>query len=204
MLDDWLEEGFEFFERKEEAKACDRWWKVWQCMKRRFSPSMRTPAAAETILLQQGYYFDGWFPDLIQSLLGAAIRQPSYAEMGVQFCEDMLAQFPDEELPIRLNLMSDLAWFHDLAGRFQEGRRQLLEAIRDYPDYAVTYARLADIVQWHAEDSGPFEEDDDAIEYLKEARDLLEQALARSIKDAEFFELEKALNEIRTRLSYVE
>jgi hypothetical protein len=204
MMDDWLEEGFYLFEQKEEAKACDLWWKVWQSMKPCLAPSMRTADDAEVILLKGSYCFEGWFPDLIQCLLCAAISQRSYAEKGVQLCEDLLAQFPDEDLPTRLHLMTDLAEFHELAGRFQEGRRRLLQLIRDYPDYGLTYSRLAAIVQWHAEDSDPFEEDDDPIEYLKEARDLLEQALVRSVKDAEFFELEKALNEIRTRLSYVE
>jgi hypothetical protein len=203
MLDDWLEEGFDFMEQKKDEEACDRWWKVWQSMKPRLSPSMRKADDAEVILLEGAYYFEGWFPDFIRALLCAGIGKPSYGEKGVQFCEDMLAQFPGEDLPTRLNLMTDLAEFHDLAGRFQEGRTLLLQLIRDYPDYGIAYARLAHLAQWRAENSGPFEEDD-PFDYLKEARNLLEEALARPVKDAEYWELEKALGEVRTRLSYAE
>ncbi len=66
----------------------------------------------------------------------------------------------------------------------------LLELIRDHPDRASGYVRLADLLGYGpTPNSGPIDRE--------RARELLEQALARPVTDAAHYDLEKRIVELR-------
>ena len=76
-----------------------------------------------------------------------------------------------------MNFRADLGEFHFLAGAPAAGERVLLELIRDHPDRAIGYARLADLFgRGSAPDGTSLDRERD--------RELLEQALAWPVTDA--------------------
>lgn len=125
------------------------------------------------------------------SLHNAALDEARYADTGVRLCEHVLRQFPDESELFRLNFRADLGEFYYLAGRGEDGERALLDLIRDHPDRAAGYARLADIL---ANGARP----EDGSLHPHRAQKLLQEALDRPVVDAADYDLEARLNEIRS------
>jgi len=140
--------------------------------------------------------FDGtqnlfnWVQDFALELHNAAVAERRYAETGVRLCQEVLAQFRDEDELFVLNFRADLGEFHFLAAQHKDGERVLLELIRDHPGRAAGYARLADILGY-----GPTP-NSEPIDLLR-AQELIERALARPVNDAAQYDLETRLADLR-------
>jgi hypothetical protein len=188
MLDDGMQKGYRFMMSGNAAQACDRWSEVWEVIRPRLRPDMRTCDSASVVFAGTQVLFD-WLQDFALELHNAALDDARYADTGVQLCEGVLSQFPDESELFCLNFRADLGEFYYLAGRPQEGERVLLDLIHDHPDRAAGYARLSDILANGARpDDGSLDTD--------RAQKLLEDALARPVTDAADYDLEARLNDI--------
>ena len=192
MLDDWMQEGYDFMMDGKPAQACDRWLATWEMIRRCLEPSMRTCGEASSVFTGSQCLFN-WVQDLGIELHNAAIHAPRYAADGVQFCEDILAQFVDEDDLFQRNFRTDLGLFHFLAGCSDDGEEVLLSVIRDYPDSAVGYVRLAELL------GEGVRRDDKPIDPQR-ARRLLEDAIARPVKDAADYDLELRLQDLRATI----
>lgn len=189
MLDDRMQEGYRLASEGQKAKACDGWWEVWQTIRSRLHPEMRTVQDAEVV-------FDGtqclynWVQDFALELHNTALEERRYAKIGVQLCEEVIAHFPDEGELFLINFRAELGEFHFLAGENAEGERVLLELIRDHPDRAAGYVRLVDVLGYSpTSDREPTDR--------KRAQELLKQALARPVIDAADYDLETRLGDLR-------
>jgi len=189
MLDDWMQEGYRLMMDGNGPQACDRWSAVWEVIRSRLRPDMRTCDDARAIFDGTQLLFN-WVQDFALELHNAALDNACYADLGVQLCEDVLQQFPGESELFLLNFRADLGEFYYLARRDEQGERVLLELIRDYPDRAAGYARLADILA-HGARKG-----ETAIDPLR-AQTILEDALARPVTDASEYDLENRLEDLR-------
>jgi hypothetical protein len=189
MLDDWMQEGYELMMSQHEAQACDRWSEVWEIIRSRLQPEMRTCDSAAAVFNGNQLIFN-WVQDFALELHNAALDDSRYAQIGVRLCQDVLRQFADESELFRLNFRADLGELCYLAGRPEEGERLLLGLIQDYPDHAAGYARLADILAYGApRKKGPLDP--------RRAEALLEKALARPVNDAADYDLESRLEDLR-------
>ena len=189
MLDDAMQEGYRLSMQGEGASACDGWWKVWQTICSRLRPKMSTTESAAVV-------FDGtqslynWVQDFALELHNAAVVEHRYAETGVRLCQEVLAQFRDEDELFVVNFRTDLGEFYFLAAQHKDGERVLLELIRDHPGRAAGYARLADLLGYGpTPKSKPID--------LQRAQELIEQALARPVSDAAEYDLETRLDDLR-------
>ncbi len=189
MLDDAMQEGYQLSMQGERARACDCWWPVWQTIRSRLHPKMRTTKSAAVVFDGTQSLFN-WVQDFALELHNAAVADRRYAETGVRLCQEVLAQFRDEDELFVLNFRADLGEFHFLAAQHNDGERVLLELIRDYPDRAAGYARLADLLGYGpTPNSQPID--------LQRAQALIEQALARPVTDAPQYDLETRLADLR-------
>jgi hypothetical protein len=123
-------------------------------------------------------------------LRNLAVDQRSHAETGVRFCEEVLAQFLDEDELFLIHFRSDMGELLCFAGEPERGERVFLELIRDYPDNAAGYACLADLLGY-----GPTP-GSEAIDRQRAQR-VLEQALDRPVTDAADYDLEIRLSDLR-------
>lgn len=188
MLDDWMQEGYDLMMNGQQAQACERWSAVWEVIRSRLRPDMRTCDNARVVFDGTQVLFN-WVQDFALELHNAAVDDARYAEIGIRLCEDVLSQFLDEGELFRLNFRADLGEFYYLAGRAEEGERILLDLIHDHPDRAAGYARLADILGHGARpQDGPLDP--------HRAEKLLEQALARAT-DALGYDVRTRLNDLR-------
>jgi hypothetical protein len=189
MLDDQMQEGYRLEGDGQRARACETWWEVWQTIRSRLRPEMATTKLAAPVFTGGQFLFN-WVQDFALELSNAALKERRYAAIGIQLCKEILAQFPGEDDLFQTNFRSDLGEFHFLAGENAEGERVFLELIRDHPDRAAGYVRLADLFAYGpTPDSEPVDR--------QRAVELLEQALARPVSDAADYDLAKRLAELR-------
>jgi len=189
MLDDWMQEGYCYMMDRRSAQACERWSTVWQVIHSRLRTGMRTCDDASVVFDGSQVLFN-WVQDFAIELHNTAVDNATFADTGIQLCEDVLKQFPDETELFRLNFRADLGEFYYLAGRPQHGERILLTLIHDYPDRAAGYARLSDILAYGARRQDPPLDP-------RRAEKLLEEALARPVNDAADCDLAQRLDDLR-------
>ena len=192
MLDDEMQAGYRRATEGDAVGACTQWARVWETIRERMRPEMRTiDDAAAVFSGMQALY--NWIQDYMLELRTAAVKDRGYADTGVRLCEEVLAQFPDEDELFLINFRGDLGELLCLAGKPERGERVLLELIRDYPDTAAGYARLADLLGYGpTPGSEPIDR--------QRAVQVLEEALARSVTDAADYDLELRLSDMRRSL----
>lgn len=189
MLDDEMQAGYRQSMDGESARACTHWARVWETIRERLRPEMRTIDDAAAVF-SGTQSLNNWIQDYLIELRNVAVDQRSDAETGVRLCEEMLAQFPDESGLFLINLRGDMGEFLCLAGEPERGERVFLELIRDYPDNAAGYACLADLL---GDGPTPGSEPIDR----QRAQRILEEALARPVTDAADYDLELRLSDLR-------
>ncbi len=187
MLDDWMQDGYKLTG----TAACERWWPVWEAIRNRLEPTMRTCDAASPVFSGSQCIFN-WVQDFGQELHNAALAEPRFAALGEQLCREVLAQFTDEDGLFGLNLRADLAEFLYLDDRPEQGEAVLLQLIEDHPDEPLGYARLSSILGY-----GPRGPRGGAAPDVRRAIALLEQALARPVRDALSWDLQARLDDLR-------
>lgn len=192
MLDDQMQEGYRLAREGQEARVCEIWWDVWQTIRSRLRPEMSTTRQAAAVFDGSQCLFN-WVQDFALELHNAALAERRYVGIGVQLCKDVLTHFPGEDDLFLTNFRASLGEFHFLGGEPAEGERVLQDLIRDYPDRAVGYARLAALL---GEGPAPGREPLDR----ERARALLEQALARPVTDAADYDLESRLADLQASI----
>jgi len=188
MLDDEMQAGYRRSMAGEGAGACAHWARVWETIRERLRPEMRTIDDAGAVFSgMQALY--NWLQDYLFELRNAAVDERGYAETGVRLCEEVLAQFPDEDELFLINFRGDLGELLCLAGEPERGERVFLELIRDHPDTSAGYARLADLLGYGpTPGSEPIDR--------QRAQQVLEEALARPVTDAADYDLELRLSDL--------
>ena len=192
MLDDWMQEAYDLSMAGDAEAACERWWPVWEVIRDRLEPRMRSCEQAESVLCGTQSIFN-WVQDLAQELHNVALDAPRFASLGVQLCREVLAQFPEDGGLFELNFRADLGEFLFLDDRAEEGEAVLAALIEDHPDEAIGYARLSSIVAHGVRGSragGPSD--------VPRAIALLEQALRRPVQDASGWDLQARLEDLRS------
>ena len=188
-LDAAAQAGYQHMMNGHSAQACDGWADVWNTVRPRLLPQMRTTAAADALFVESPFLFN-WLQDFAVELSNAALHEPLYALAGIDLCRDVLAQFHDESQEFRICFRADLGQFYFLADRRDDGDQTLLELIRDYPDHAIGYVRLADLL------GAGLRSGDPPLD-LPRAITLLEQALDTPVTDAAHYDLEARLADLR-------
>ena len=119
-------------------------------------------------------------------------RIPPCGELGIRFVRELLAALPKEEE--RLEVPGDLAMLCFNLQRGAEGEDCCQKLIHDHPDRATGYVHLSDGLLRDSFKGAP----DPAR--IRRAIDLLEQALAKPVKDADDFDVASRLAEARKLL----
>jgi hypothetical protein len=187
MLDDEMQEGYRCSRLGDAVAACTLWQETWARLRLRLTPSMRTCDDAE-------YGFPGtqclfnWLQDFRLELHNASIDDPAWAPRGIELCRAAIEQFPDEQFVP--SFRADVAEFYFLSGDTEEGERLLRQLIAEDPDAPEAYAVLSDCLEQQARRGQPPGD-------LQPAILLLEQALARPVREAASWDLERRLAALR-------
>lgn len=171
MLDDWMQEGYDLVERREEPAACDRWWTVWSTLRSRFTPEMTTVHATEPVFSGMQSIFN-WTQDFETALLNAGRQGRRHAEMGRDFCAQWAAQFRDEEAWAQVSFRRGLAEHLARLGEVSAAEAVYRELPERWPGNVWAWVALADVR------SGLFSRSAGLHLDFEEARACLRRALA--------------------------
>ena len=189
MLDDWMQEGYRLWMDRRLEQACDLWQQVWEVIRGRLTPQMRTCEDAE-VVFDGRQCIENWVQDFQLELRNAAVKDPAYAARAVAFAEEVLAHFPDQDGLFTINFRSDLGEALFLADRADEGERVLLQLIDDHPDNPDGYAMLARVLGQGLRPGDPPIDRERAIA-------VLESAIARPVENASVWDLQSRLEDLR-------
>ena len=189
MLDDWMQEGYRLWMDRHLEQACDLWQRVWEVIRERLTPQMRTCEDA-AVVFDGRQCIENWLQDFQLELRNAAVKYPAYAARAVALAEEVLAHFPDQGGLFTINFRSDLGEALFLADRADEGERALLQLIDDHPNNPDGYAMLADMLGQGLRPGDPPVDRERAIA-------VLESALARPVENASMWDLQSRLEDLR-------
>lgn len=131
MLDDWMQDGYALVEQRDEAAACDRWWRVWCLLVPWFDSTMRDVHEADEAF--QGFQsIFNWCQDFEAQLQSAAQRDRYYAAIGRRYCEEFIGQFTDADDLLQVNFRRALARFHFGLGDTAAGEATLREIVEEW------------------------------------------------------------------------
>ncbi len=143
MIDDWMQEGYALLDADKIAEAASCWLQVWSTLRNRFHPSMRTmDATAEVFSGSQ--FLGNWVQDTLDAIWSASRSEARLVEHGRRYCEEWIAQFPDEDELLQVNFRRQLADFLFCEGDVTRAERLLLEVVEKWPKNVWGYVALAD------------------------------------------------------------
>lgn len=169
MLDDWMQDGYQFEEAGQLGEACDAWWGVWRSLLPRLTPSMRTIEATDPVFqgLQQMLNWTNSFRNCLEEVVRGE-PEPRFAAMGKHYCDEWLSQFTEETGSCQVNYRRAKAQFHFHLGAIPEGEATLHEIIERWPEDPWGYVALADTYSHLFPDPGPRQDNSRAIAYLEQ------------------------------------
>jgi hypothetical protein len=193
MIDDWLCEGYALAAEKKPAEALAAWGKVWEALRPRLRPDLKNLRdAGESVFPGMSQMLSNWSVDVRMEALNGSWNDAHCGEFGIRFIREMQETLKEDDSP---NCSGDLAMLHFNLRRDAEGEKICEQLIHDHPDRAVGYVTLSDTFQHRASREGT------APTQLQRAVGLLEQALARPVRDAKDFDLPARLADARVALS---
>jgi hypothetical protein len=189
MQDDWLTDGYDLCEARKNVEAVEIWLRVWEHVRPRIEPHMTTFSAADA-MFQISQFFGNWIQDFTMEIHNAAIHDKKYAEIGIRVIHEVLDQFVDESLSTVLNFRCELGRILFQADRSEEGEAVLQAVIREYPDRSCGYAELSSALGCSAYGMPDY----------PRAIAILEQALAYPVVDADDWDLDVRLGDLRENM----
>ena len=167
MIDDWMQEGYEHDMAGRHGDATEIWWKVWQTLRARFPPGVRTMSAADAVFSGTQLIFN-WCQDFELALENAVIDSPGLAGLGKRYCSEWLTQFPDEDGEVQVGFRRTLAGFQFCLGETSAGEATLHGIVERWPEDVWGYVALADAYgRFRPREPGPERDVARALGYLE-------------------------------------
>lgn len=190
MVDEWVCEGYDAVEARKHGAAVEIWLRVWETVRLRLPPNTSTFEQADAVF-KITHLFGNWIQDFAMAIRNAAVKDAKYADVGVRLAREVLERFVDEHADTILNFRCDLGRFLFAAGKLHEGEETLQAVMRDYPDRACGYVSLSDELSYGTRGH---------TDYPRSIA-LLEQALSLPVVDAENWDVEARLGDLRESMN---
>jgi tetratricopeptide (TPR) repeat protein len=143
-LDAMMQNGYSLLEEGDCVKACSIWLEVWDHLKKRFSPDMRSVDDAEAVLEgMQSLY--NWCQDLEGELYNAGLDDPVFFEKQIQYCREFCTLFPKTDWLTIHNMKRAEAEAYFSLGMQEKGDAAFQSLVEEFPDYAWGYIGWGDM-----------------------------------------------------------
>ena len=185
-LDDLMQKGYRFWEKRQDTKASEIWLEVWDRLKARFSPDMKSIEDAERIFSGEELLIN-WCQDLEMVLGNAARDDGSFHEKRMDYCEEFCTLFPESESLILFNMKRAVAEGHFGMEDQAKGDEAFRKLIKEFPRNIWGYIGWGDMYLWPMNEQDPPD--------YEEAEKIYKMALGKGLEDEEA--LEERLQEVR-------
>ncbi len=175
MLDEMMQHGYQLLERRgadrKTVEACNIWLEVWEHLKPRFTPDMKSIDDAERVFAGM-QSLHNWCQDLEMELHNAGLDEPAFFQKRIDYCHEFCELFPDTDELILHNMKRAEAEAHFALGRAAEGDRLFQALIKQYPHNPWGYIGWGDMYVDELHDTG-------------RAREIYQMGLNPMVKDQE-------------------
>jgi len=146
-LDLLMQEGYSLLHKNKTAKACNLWLELWSKLKIRFKPEFKNVKEAETIFSGEELVYN-WCQDLEAELGNAAIDDPSYYQIRIEYCNDFCSIFSESDSLLIHNMKRAIAESHLALGDISKGDECFTALIEEYPKNIWGYIGWGDMYLW--------------------------------------------------------
>ncbi|AEG15629.1 SEC-C metal-binding domain-containing protein [Desulfofundulus sp. TPOSR] len=150
-LNDMMQEGYRLCSEGKEDEGCRIWLEVWEHLKKRFTPEMKSINDAEKVFSGLQNLFN-WCQDLEMELGNAGLKEPSFYEKRIEYCREFCRLFPETDRLIIENMKRAEAESYFTLGMVEEGDRAFRDLVEEFPDSAWVYIGWGDMY-WLFRDS---------------------------------------------------
>ncbi len=142
-LDDMMQQGYELAGEQRMVEACRIWLEVWERLKPRFTPEMRSIRDAERAFEGLECLYN-WCQDLEDALNDAGGAEPGHLRQRVDFCNEFCNLFPASDETIIVNMKRAAAESYFALGQTSDGDRAYAALVEEFPDNAWSYIGWGD------------------------------------------------------------
>ncbi|MBU4495964.1 MAG: SEC-C domain-containing protein [Acidobacteria bacterium] len=143
-LDALMQEGYSLSEKIKTVEACKIWIEVWNKLKSRFSPDMKSIRDSERIFNGIQSLFN-WCQDLEMELGNAAIKNNSFNKKRIEYCTEFISFFPETNSLILHNMKRAIAESYFGMGDHSKGDEAFLKLVEEYPENIWGYIGWGDM-----------------------------------------------------------
>lgn len=145
QLDDLIDQGYDLIEYNyNEAKACTIWLEVWEHLKQRCDPDVKSIEAAAK-RFNDSFELYNWCQDLELYLGDAALENSDYYYPRITYCQEFCQRFPETEEEILVNMKRAEAESHFYLGKIEEGEKLFQDLVDQFPRSAWGYIGWGDM-----------------------------------------------------------
>lgn len=190
MIDERIQEGYLLLEREGRDRALRHWIQCWHDLLDTLPEEIDSLEAADEVFPGLNSLVN-WTWDFDIDLMNAALEDEDFARRGLDLFDRLVSRFTGVSRHKRTLEHVRIEFLYS-AGRYQQGEEALLAMIRDDPEEAGPYAWLSD--QLIRRGNPPEYRD------VPRALALLEDALARPMRNPEEYDLENRIEFLRDKL----
>jgi len=144
-LDDLINQGYDLLEyNHNEAKACLIWLEVWEHLKQRVEPDVKSIEVVAQHF-NDTFEFYNWCQDLELYLGDIALENSQYYYPRITYCREFCQRFPETEEEILVNMKRAEAESHFFLGNIEAGEKLFQELVNQFPHSAWGYVGWGDM-----------------------------------------------------------
>ncbi|MWV38984.1 tetratricopeptide repeat protein [Natrialba sp. INN-245] len=140
---DFVQEGRDLREKGNRTAACDQWLTAWEYIVAVTPDDITTIEAADR-QLPTFLSLEPFIRSLDSDLATVAEDEPAYHENRLEFCREVVEQFPDADDELLLDFHHFIADSLAKLDRTSDSRAELESLIEEYPEDPYAYKKIAD------------------------------------------------------------
>lgn len=144
MIDNFMQEGYDCLENKEDEKAMENWEKAWNLIMTLVPPDITSVEVADEFIPGMTQSIFNWCQDFEMGLNNAG-RNDSFFRKRINYCNAFCRIFPDSDELIIHNFMRAEAESYASIDDFPTADRLFKELVEKYPDNVWGYVNWGDI-----------------------------------------------------------
>jgi len=159
QIDDMIMKGYDLVRgnKKQREEGLNIWLEVWNHLKDRFKPKMRSIEEAEAVFLGSQSLFN-WTQDLTMELFMAGRQDIKFYEKCIEICKKLLTLFPRSHKYFIQNIMRNLAESYFALGKIKKGEKAFEKLTAKYPKHVWGYISWGDqFAHWDKKETYDFD-----------------------------------------------
>lgn len=143
-IDAMILEGDEFVSQRNIIMACNVWLKVWESLKQKITPEVKSIEELDQKYSRQELVYD-WSQEFEMKLGNAGAENPEYYEKRIRYCHEFVDLLPDSDKLIIENMKRAKAESYFALGRLEEGEKAFESLVKDFPNSIWVYIGWGDM-----------------------------------------------------------